>query len=167
MIYQQGWGAEKTTRPGQYRFPALRSVYNKTTGAQISIENQKPENTQMVYDVDRVAIETLEKDYGSLVARRVGGIAAKAVVSDQIRQKNQLLGDLTWIAMNLTDRADLRQWSTLPSSFQIAKIYLKPGTYKIKLEGLDSTGVFTGENLEKEITIKANNNTFLNWRSLQ
>jgi hypothetical protein len=167
LIYQQGWGAQKATRPGEYRFPSLKKVYNRTQIAQITVDDQKPENTEMVYDVDQVSIDTLEKDFGSLVARRVGGVVAKAVVSDQVRQKNQLLGDLTWIAMNIADRADLRQWSTLPASFQISKIYLKAGTYKLKIQGLDSSGANTGESTEKEVTIKGNAKTFVNWRSLQ
>lgn len=172
VIYQQGWGAEKTNRGGEYRFPALRRVSNTTQKVRITV-NQKDSKqdssmvSEMVYNVDQVAMDTLEKDFGALVARRVGGVVAKAVVSDQIRQKNQLLGDLTWIAMNLADRADLRQWSTLPSSFQISRVYLKPGIYKVLLEGLDSSEAASGEVHNQEITVKAGSKSFINWRSLK
>lgn len=167
ILYQEGWGAQKTTRPGQYRFPSLKRSLNGTQGVQVTIADKDYGRALPIYDVDRVAIDTLEKDFGALVARRVGGIAAKAVVADQIRQKDELLGGLAWIAMNLADRADLRQWSTLPASFQMLRNYLKPGLYKVKLQGIDASGNPTGESFEKEIKIKSGEKTFINWRSLR
>ena len=80
------------------------------------------ERSQMVYDLGGTAIRTLQADYGWLVARKVGGIVVKEIVADQIRQKNEALGLVTWLALHLSDRADLRQWSFLPNTLQIAKI---------------------------------------------
>jgi hypothetical protein len=166
VIYQQGWGPQKQARQ-QYRFPELYPVRSMTRGAQIQIENIKT-RTELVYDIERVSIRTLEKDFGALVARRAGGIAAKAVVADQIRQKDELLGQLAWIAMNLSDRADLRQWSLLPQSIQMARIPMAPGQYKVTLQGLDSAGFPTADVLvDQAIAIKPGQKTFLNWRSLR
>ena len=72
------------------------------------------DKTERVYDITSVSIQTLEKDYGAMGARRTGGVVAKAIVADQIRQKDPLLGDLAWIAMNIADQPDLRHWSLLP-----------------------------------------------------
>lgn len=167
VIFQQGWGVQKVNRPGQYRFPSLKPTFNQTAFAQVQINGTDYGLTRKVYSVDQAAIETLEKDFGALVARRIGGIAAKAVFADQIRQKNQLLGDLSWIAMNLTDRADLRHWQTLPSSFHLSKIHLKPGKYKVRLIGQGPDGFSSGEFFEKEIEIKSRRKTFINWRSIK
>jgi hypothetical protein len=165
VIFQQGWGPQKQARQ-QYRFPELYPVMSNTQTAQVTIDGVK-ESTELVYNIERVSIKTLEKDFGSLVARRVGGVAAKAVVADQIRQKNELLGSLTWIAMNLADRADLRQWSTLPQRIQMSRIFLKPGKYKISIQGLNYSGTPTQDVLEEqEIVVKAGRKTFINWRSL-
>ncbi len=165
VIFQQGWGPEKQARR-QYRFPELHHVFSQTTGARITVDG-KSENTQLVYNIENVAVTTLEKDFGALVARRVGGIAAKAVVADQVRQKNELLGGLAWIAMNVADRADLRHWSTLPQTIQIARITLPPGKYKFSIQGLDSGGSPSADSSpEREINIKAGQKTFINWRSL-
>lgn len=168
LVYQQGWGAEKRSRGGQYRFPALGRVHNQTEFAALKIKGYEDQQSYKVYDVDGVAIETLEKDFGALVARRIGGVAAKAVVADQIRQKSEILGSIAWIAMNVADRADLRQWSTLPSSIQISRVLLKPGKYKISVQGLDSARSPTNDAMEeKEIKITAGRKTFINWRSLR
>jgi uncharacterized protein len=168
VIYQQGWGAEKRQRPGQYRFPALFPVFSETKRALVEIEGFAPIKTEDIYNITAVSIRILEKDFGALVARRTGGIVAKAIVADQIRQKNALAGDLAWIAMNLADRPDLRHWSLLPESIQMARIPLKSGKYKVKIQGLNNSGEATADSLEtREIEIKPGKITFLNWRSLR
>src|SRR5262249_23650806 len=97
---------------------------------------------------------------------RAAGIATKAVVADQVRQKNQLLGDLTWIGLNLADQADLRQWGTLPETFQIAKILVPAGNYKVFALGLSQMGEKTGENMPgREVVVKPRKKTFVYWRS--
>ncbi len=165
VIFQQGWGPEKQARQ-QYRFPELHHVFSQTQQAKVIVDG-KSEATQQVYNVEGVAVATLEKDFGALVARRVGGIAAKAVVADQVRQKNELLGSLTWIAMNIADRADLRHWSTLPQTIQMVRIPISPGSHKIVLQGQDYSGIPTAEFLETEVTVKAGQKTFVNWRALK
>jgi tetratricopeptide (TPR) repeat protein len=167
VIYQQGWGPQKQPRPGQYRFPMLRPVFNETQRADILLNGKDQGQTKLVYNVEQVAIETLDKDFGALVARRLGGVAAKAVVADQIRQKNELLGALAWVGMNLADRADLRQWSTLPQTIQMAKLRLPPGEYELKIQGLNADGKNTEDVLpSQKIQIRAGRKTFVNWRSL-
>lgn len=166
LIYQQGWGPRKGPRPESPRFPKLYHVPTITQTAKLEVADVGSVNTQEIYSVEAVAIKTLEDAYGELVARRVGGIVAKAVVADQIRQKNELLGNIAWIAMNAADRADLRQWSTLPETFQLARMRLKAGKYKIKVTGLTAAGTPSGEAMqEREIEIKPGKKIFVNWRS--
>lgn len=165
FIIQQGWGPEKHTRHS-YRFPELYAVPSQTRSVSIQINGLEKEKTDSIYNIEHVAIDTLEKDFGALVGRRVGGIVAKAVVADQIRQKNQLLGELSWIAMNIADRADLRQWSSLPQTIQMKKIYLKPGKYSAHLQGLDASGNPTNESKDVEFTIQSQKTNFINWRTL-
>lgn len=177
VIFQQGFGARKVPRTDEPRFPTLRTEYPKTTVSQVELTPMESSTgkiytqmnkTRTVYDIDRMAMITMDKDYNSLVARRIGGVAAKAVVSDQIRQKNELLGSVAWIAMNLADRADLRQWSTLPSKIQMARVFMKPGKYDLKVLGLDSSDVPTGDQLSSQvIEIKAGKKVFVNFRSLR
>lgn len=167
VIYQQGWGPRKVPSPGEYRLPSLMPVYSETQRARLNIDGNSYLSTS-VYDVEKAAIETLRDDQGILVAKRVGGLATKAILSDQVRQKNELLGNLAWIALNVADRADLRQWSTLPQSIQIIRVPLVPGKYKFDIQGVSGGGAFTGENLEsREIEIKSGQKKFVVWRSLK
>lgn len=177
VIFQQGFGAKKVPRSDEPRFPTLRTEFLKTSVASVEITSldqaasktfSQTTKTRSVYDIDRMAMVTLDKDYNSLVMRRIGGVAAKAVMSDQIRQKNELLGGVAWIAMNLADRADLRQWSTLPSKIQMARIFLKPGKYNLQVLGLDSSDFPTQDTLPAQvIEIQAGKKVFVNFRSLR
>ena len=172
ILYQQGWGPRKEAAQNEYRFPQLVPVYSHTTRALLNIEGAQAPTAQgylskEIYNVDQAAIATLKEDYGILIAKRVAGVATKAVLADQLRQKNEGLGQLAWIALNIADRADLRQWSTLPKTIQIIRVPLKAGTYKIKLQGADASGsVVSDKLLEREVEIKAGGKKFVVWRTL-
>ncbi|MGE0529230.1 MAG: COG3014 family protein [Bdellovibrionales bacterium] len=168
LIYQQGWGPVKRPHPGFARIPKLYPTMSETVRARLEVEGGSAELSQTALNVTDVAVKTLDDKYAGLVAKRAAGIATKAVVADQIRQKNQLLGDLAWIGMNLADQADLRQWSTLPASFQIAKLRLKPGKYRVRAVGLNRADHPTGETSEwMSVTVEPRKKAFLNWRSVR
>lgn len=172
LVYQQGWAPRKRPRPENFRFPKLYPVSTYTQRAKLIVDQGEgktlEEMTEKIYSVEDVAIKVLEDDYGRLVASRMAGVVTKAVVADQIRQKNEGLGNLAWIVMNVADQADLRQWSTLPESFQLAKIPLKAGKYRVMVEGYTINDYPTKEQMPwQEIEIKPRRKTFLSWRSLK
>lgn len=171
VIFQNGWGARKDFNPQSPRFPILRSVPAESRNARVSVEPLEKNGahynaqTEFVYSVDDAAIRTLVEDQGSLVARRLGGVVAKEVAADQIRQKNELLGFVAAVAMHASDRADLRQWSFLPKEFQMVRIRVKPGKYKVRLNTQNRYTETTGNSvLEKEIEIRSGKTKFINWR---
>ncbi|HRO66815.1 MAG TPA: hypothetical protein PL182_04560, partial [Pseudobdellovibrionaceae bacterium] len=97
-------------------------------------------------------------------------VATKAVLADQVRQKDQALGDLTYLVLRAMDRADLRQWSTLPETIQVIRVPLDPGTYSYQLDGVYalSGSALTGESYgSREVEIKKGKKTFVVWRSLK
>lgn len=184
VFYMQGWGPRKAPRPESPRFPQLNPVRNFTQMAEVEVvpdltaDSKKPMTvmgnavtkvrTEMAYDVQAVAIKTLDDDYASLVAKRAAGLVTKQVVASQIGQKNEALGLAALIAMHVSDRADLRQWSTLPQSIQVARLYLPVGDYKVLVRGLRDSGAESGEvSKEMKIKIEPRQKAFVNWRSWQ
>ena len=172
VVFQQGWGPRKRPRPEFPRLPQLIPVTSNTVQAEVRISPVGSENvpetlrTERIYSVEDVAIKSLDDQYAELVAKRIGGVVAKEVVADQIRQKNEMLGMIVQVAMHASDRADLRQWSTLPESFQIARMPLSPGKYKVQLVGIASGGGYSSEDSEpREIEIRSRKKTFVSWRS--
>lgn len=178
FIYQSGQGPIKRPHPSWHRIPKLYPRSFRGVQAKISVQPVLADklatdelvefNTERVFNLEETAIKNLDDQYSEIVAKRIAGVATKAVVADQVRQKNQLLGDLTWIGLNLADQADLRQWATLPATFQIARKMLKPGKYKIRAVALDGAGGATEEVMpEKEIEISPRKKIFLTWRSFK
>jgi len=168
LIFQQGFGPIKRPHPNFSSIPKLYPVDAVTVRARFEVEKGDAELTQTLFDVTDTAVRTLDEQYAGLVAMRLAGIGTKAVVADQIRQQNALLGNLAWIGMNLLDHADLRQWSSLPATVQIAKLRLKPGAYKVRAVGLDGGGRPSGETSPWfDVRVAASRKTFVNWRSLK
>lgn len=167
IIVQQGWGPRKAFNPGDSRFPVLDPVFNQTQRARLNVNGVGMQESVFIYDVQGAAIQTLNDDMGALVARRLTGIVAKELAAEELRKKNELLGAVAWIAMHASDRADLRQWSTLPQTIQVIRMPLKPGTYSIDLQGLTDDGSLTSDHLEvPSVNVKAGRKVFFNWRTL-
>jgi hypothetical protein len=168
IIYQQGWGPRKYAAKNEYRLPALYPTPSETKLTRLTIDGGATVVSHPIYNVQEAAIKTLQEDYGVLIAKRIAGLATKAVAADQVRQQNKLLGDLTYLALNIADQADLRQWSMLPQTIQLIRVPLKPGDYKFNLEGLSLAGTPTGEALYNQtVTIKPGQKKFIVWRSLK
>lgn len=166
VIAQVGWGPRKTYSRHDDTWPVLMSTPSVTRSVRARTENRM-EESRFIYDVEAAAIATLEDDRLSLLGRRLTGVVAKEVAADQIRQKNELLGAIAWMALHASDRADLRQWSTLPRNVQIIRMKLKPGTYSLNLEGVDLDGVPTADHLEQSVEIKSGRKSFVIWRTFR
>ena len=171
FIYQQGPGPIKKPHPSFPRIPKLYSQATESTAARVFVKGlssslSKNSSSKEIYNVSDVAIKTLDDQYAGLIAKRAAGIAAKYTAAKQVGKKNELLGAVAWIGLNLADQADLRQWSTLPGAFQVARIKLPPGEYEISAESLDYKGNPLSEKMApKKIKIKAQQKSFITWRS--
>jgi hypothetical protein len=182
FIYQQGEGPIKKPNPNFPRIPKLYPQASEAVSAKIAVKIEvagqapspqhdsqyalKSVETKEVYNVSDVAIKTLDDQYAALIAKRAAGIATKYVAAKEISKKNELLGTVAWIGMNLVDQADLRQWSNLPGAFQVARIKLQPGEYEVSAESLDYRGNPLSEKMSpQKIQIKSKQKTFITWRT--
>ena len=163
FIYQQGWIHRKQYRLEDYRFPELVPVPARFHRAVLEIDGKKRGITRMLYPVSSEAKRVLDNDYKYLVAKKILGAVAKEVVAHQVRQENQFLGTMTSLILHASDRADLRQWSTLPNSFQLFRLALKPGIHRVVVWGQG----FGGEKKiwEGQVRIARGKKTFLTKRS--
>ncbi len=168
LIYQQGRSAVKKPHPENHRFPKFYARSSLTQTARIEVgDEKKSEDSQKIYSVSDVAIKTLDDAYAVLVAKAAANVASRMIISDQVRQKNELLGLATWIGLAATDQADVRHWSTLPETLQFARVRVAPGVHDVKIVGLTSAGQTSGEEKSFQINVAAGKKVFLNWRSLQ
>lgn len=171
LLFEQGWGPRKDFSRIDHRFPTLVPERSETQSLLVNIQGNGKKfegRSVVVYDVEKASMETLEADYKWMVARKIGAFVAKEVVAEQIRKKNEALGALAGLAMHLSDRADLRNWATLPQTIQVVRIPLPAGQYTMDLQGLGWGKFPTGDRMEKiEVKVKAGQKSFYAWRSLR
>lgn len=174
IFYEQGWGPRKTQVGGQgvyaggYNLPTLVPVYSDVLKMTATISGVGDFQSHEIYNVEQVAIETLQHDYAWLSAKRLGAFATKEIVADQIRQNNETLGNIAWLVMQMSERPDLRQWSTLPQTVQLVRVPLKVGEYNVNLQGLKVGGVLSGDGKAfTAVKIQPQRSTFLRWRTLK
>jgi hypothetical protein len=138
--------------------------------------------TTMLEDVENTAVKNLEDDYGMLYKRVAASIAAKAIasltaglvaqqVAKQFKQTRGIAGLIgtvagagTGMALFSQMKPDLRCWHTLPANFQLGRMKLKQGKYKLNFSLLGAGGIV--DRVEKEVEIKKGEKTVVNLRTL-
>lgn len=169
FIFQNGLAPEKVVSPVWAELPDYRVRYNKHNAANLLINGEVKAKTEMLFDVEKAAQENLKQKYATYIAKRVAGVVAREVIGNEInrRTNNSGLGTVVKLAMMVASQPDLRSWLTLPANFQVARVPLRPGKYKVgtKLEasgGMEDTIHDLGE-----IEIKKPGDiVLLNYRSL-
>ena len=145
-------------------------------------------NTKVYNDYSETAITNFNENYTSLVTKNVASIATKVAVAgiaayaagkaaekqakDRGGNGGGLIGLIVGIAagaiagagVSATIKPDLRCWRTLPSNFQIRRIFLEPGTYNFEFKSNTSRAM--GEKNFSKISVDAGKLVVINFRSL-
>lgn len=170
VIYLQGWGPRKKPDPYEPLVPTLVPVQNHTQKAQLIVNGDTLKSTEVAYNTSDAAIRTLMADRPALIARRIAARLAREAVARELSKNDETAaaGLVSFIVMQASERADLRQWSFLPATIQIAEVQLPAGEHEVSLQGLDQFGAATSEKLEsRKIVVKPGQSEFLIWRSLK
>ncbi len=149
FLFQQGWIPRKQQQRGNRQLPELVSVPAKIRSVHTQIAGQNYDSA-VVYDLDGIAKKTLADDMAKLVARAVARQASRVAVRASSAHNNEnaalAVASLASLVFEVMDVADLRQWSTLPASFQLIRIPLAPGSYKIRIaSGSDPEAIWEGD----------------------
>ncbi|MGB0910385.1 MAG: COG3014 family protein [Nitrospirales bacterium] len=137
-------------------------------------------NTQRMYDVNAVAKKNLDDGYTALAIRAVARAAMKmaAAVSigygarSAVNKKSQAVvglaaASIAKIFAIATEEADIRTWRTLPGEFQVARLWVPPGTYSLTVDSYDPRGQALPGQLTQQVTLKSGDTHFLTQRILR
>ena len=94
----------------------------------------------LVEDVTALAIKSLESHMATITARALARAGVKYRAAQEAEKHNPLLGVATNLVGVITEQADTRSWSSLPTQIQLGRMSLPPGMYKAQLELLDNSG---------------------------
>ncbi len=130
-------------------------------------------------DYSETAMQNFNENYTTIVAKNVASIAVKmvaaAVASEAMARSldkgknNDMVsgliklgaGALAGYAASQTIAPDLRSWRLLPSSYQIKRMHLQPGEYKIEIPG----GKLPDGSETATVKITSGQQIFLNFRT--
>lgn len=150
---------------------------------QILLNDTPVGGTEIMNDYTATALRNFNDNYSKLITKNVASIAAKiviaAIVADKLSDKleenskgNIFVSKIIRFALGMgagkavaaTVEPDLRCWRLLPSNFQIKRIFLEPGEYKISFKFASSKTITT--RLPRKVVIKSGQPAFVNLRSM-
>lgn len=142
VIVENGKSPEKFPHPSWEALPHYVPRFNPVSYAQVFVESKERGRSFPLFDVEKTAIENLDEKFAALIAKRVAGVVAKEVISDQVgRKTDPLVGALLRLGMHMMDQADLRSWLTLPKDFQIFRArFDKADSYKVAIHPKNLSG---------------------------
>ncbi len=124
--------------------------------------------SQPFFDIEETAVRELNGKLAGIVAKKLAGVAAKEAIGVGVSKatKSELAGAFASLFLHLIDKADLRSWTTLPASLQIARITLPAGRRDIELDMVDAFGGVTKSVARWQgVEIKRGKIAFLNFRT--
>src|SRR5690606_17623576 len=103
-----------------------------------------------------------------IIAKKVAGTVAKHAIGAGVAKAtdSEAAGAITTLFLRLTDKADLRSWTTLPAQLQVARLALPAGRRDIELDMVDARGsTVKAVRRWSDVEIKPGRITFLTYRS--
>jgi len=134
-----------TTDRGITKYRKIAIPYLPDTEITVpAIRARAGKKTLIFYEVEpiyKIAYKNLKDRLFRIIAKATLRAAVKGAVEEKIEEKLEkkwgTLGEVTGIFLNIlnyhTERADTRQWSTLPATVLASYTELDPGTYPIRI----------------------------------
>ena len=95
---------------------------------------------QLIEDVNKVAFKCLDERMTLELSKALIRVALKKVSEYQLRKEDRLAGSLLGLINAITEKADTRNWQTLPHSILYTRIPLKEGSNQITFTTSDGKG---------------------------
>ena len=149
-----------------FAVPTFKRRMSRIDYAEIFVNGEFVENSQLVMDLEPIAIQNLNERVNKLIARSLARVAVKTAASAAISSAtNESIGNLSFFLMLVMNRPDLRSWLTLPQYFHLARFYLPLGQYNIELRFVDNAGNHIESKMFNDFTVINGKKSFLNWRT--
>jgi hypothetical protein len=120
---------------------------------------------QKAEDVSQIAVSTLQDRMLREITKSVGRVALKQAAELAVREKNEELGSLVSIVNAFTEKADTRNWQTLPHSIYYQRIILPADTQNVSL--ITRGPNVTADTLNFPVIIRKGQTTFRTYHSLE
>ncbi|MBO7237691.1 MAG: hypothetical protein J6U96_00155 [Elusimicrobiaceae bacterium] len=156
-------------------YPVLETQNYRIASSEAVTAQGQVYPTQLLGNVaDAVETDLKEKQAGYFV-RMATRAAAKRVMAVQARHatekasKDESLGNLAELFVGIlgaaTEKADTRQWFTLPAQFRLTRFYVPAGQQDITLRFKDGNGKIVGEHTFEKVPVQPGGRVYLHYRT--
>lgn len=114
-------------------------------------------------DLNAILLKTLEDRMWREMAMGLARLASKKALEAAVKEGDKNIGALVGIINAATEKADTRNWQTLPAEIHYTRLRLQEGkhTLRLRLEGNKGSREIT-----VPVEVKKGKTTFVNWRTL-
>lgn len=117
-----------TTRPPIYHSAAL-------------ITDDKTYPLELGEDINVIAYKVLQDRMFRELGNSLLRVALKKTIENTVRDKDETIGFIVGIFNTVTEKADTRNWQTLPFSISYCRAFLPEGEHALKLQTSSENGV--------------------------
>jgi len=146
-------GYDKNERDGLASLEVFRVVFPRYLERpqyyqQASISaNGREQPLQLLEDVNKIAFKSLQQRMHLEFSNALIRVALKKVTEHQVKKEDKTLGSVLGVLNAITEKADTRNWQTLPHSIYYTRVSLPEGqsnlTLKLKDQNRETTHDFT------------------------
>ena len=136
--------------------------------------------TELVQNFTALAEKNLGDRFPAIAVRAVARAAMKQTMAAGIGHGAHAAGGKDWgplvgllagaVARSFaiaTEEADKRSWRTLPDEVQLARLWVPPGEYELRIRSVDRGGSLMGRESVQAVTVQAGESRFYTVRVLQ
>ncbi len=141
----------------------------RVNGQQIPLQKMTDVSALLKQDLDSKLPGIWFRTISRAVIKRVAAVQARHAVDNAEKKKDSSWGWVAEMAVSVlgsvTEKADTRQWFTLPAAIYMTRVFVVPGTQQISLLFRDQNGNIIGEHTFENITVRAGERVFLHHRT--
>ncbi len=156
-------------------YPVLEEQPYRVAASFVTVDGGLRYPTSRVQNTAELAKNWLAEQLPGIWFRLATRAVTKQVLAVQARHaaaqaaKDDTVGELTGMLVSalgaLTEKADTRQWFTLPAEVRLTRVFVPAGTHQIKLWLQDGYGSIIGEHDFGAVTVRPGGRVFLHHRT--
>ncbi|BAX82570.1 hypothetical protein ALGA_4279 [Labilibaculum antarcticum] len=135
------------------------------TNADILINDSIRYHLDKGEDINAIAFKTLKDRMVREMANSLLRLATKQAIESFTRSKDENLGALISIFNAVTEKADTRNWQTLPNSIHYTRIRLKEGKHTVTLKVNSPNG--KSKNQQVDLEVKAGRTNYFTFHNME
>ncbi|MGH7168387.1 MAG: COG3014 family protein, partial [Nitrospiraceae bacterium] len=135
--------------------------------------------TELVQNLTALAEKSLAERFPVIAVRAVARAAIKQTLATGVGRGAQAaagkdIGPLVGVLVGVlarsfaiaSEEADKRSWRTLPGEVQLARLWVPPGEYELRIRSVDRGGSLMGQESVQAVTVRAGESRFYTVRVL-